>query len=42
MSKDWEKLKEAGNEEFKKKNYNTAINLYAQAIGKKSIQKTNI
>ena len=33
MSKDWEILKEKGNEEFKKKNYNTAINLYSQAIG---------
>lgn len=39
MSKDWEKLKESGNEEFKKKNYNTAINLYSQAIGK---QKSNL
>jgi len=29
---DWENLKEKGNEEFKKKNYNTAINLYSQAI----------
>lgn len=34
MSKDWEILKEKGNEEFKKKNYNTAINLYSQALGK--------
>lgn len=30
----WELLKEKGNEEFKKKNYNTAINLYSEAIGK--------
>ncbi len=30
----WEILKEKGNEEFKKKNYNTAINLYTEAIGK--------
>jgi DnaJ homolog subfamily C member 7 len=29
---EWENLKEKGNEEFKKKNYNTAINLYSQAI----------
>ncbi len=34
MSINWEILKEKGNEEFKKKNYNTAINLYSQAIGK--------
>ncbi len=34
MSKEWEALKEKGNEEFKKKNYNSAINLYSQAIGK--------
>lgn len=33
MSKEWETLKEKGNEEFKKKSYNTAINLYTQAIG---------
>ena len=31
---DWETLKEKGNEEFKKKNYNSAINLYTGAIGK--------
>ncbi len=29
---DWESLKEKGNEEYKKKNYNAAINLYTQAI----------
>ena len=29
---DWENLKERGNEEYKKKNYNAAINLYTQAI----------
>jgi DnaJ family protein C protein 7 len=29
---DWENLKEKGNDEYKKKNYNTAINLYTQAI----------
>ncbi len=33
---DWESLKEKGNEEYKKKNYNTAINLYTQALGKKN------
>lgn len=33
MSATWEVLKEKGNEEFKKKNYNTAINLYTDAIG---------
>ena len=33
MTKEWETLKEKVNEEFKKKNYNTAINLYTQAIG---------
>jgi hypothetical protein len=33
MSKEWEILKEKGNEEFKKKSYNTAINLYSQALG---------
>ena len=37
MSKEWELLKEKGNEEFKKKNYNSAINLYSQAIGNKLI-----
>jgi pterin-4a-carbinolamine dehydratase len=31
---DWEILKEKGNEEFKKKNYQAAINFYSQAIGK--------
>jgi hypothetical protein len=35
----WEELKEKGNEEFKNKNYNSAINIYTQAIGKK-IKKT--
>lgn len=29
---DWENLKEKGNEEFKKKNYMAAINLYTQAL----------
>jgi hypothetical protein len=33
MSEGWATLKEKGNEEFKKKNYNTAINLYTDAIG---------
>ena len=33
MSTEWELLKEKGNEEFKKKNYNSAINIYSQAIG---------
>jgi len=37
MSKEWEILKDKGNEEFKKKNYNSAINIYSQAIGKKII-----
>ena len=31
---DWEVIKEKGNEEFKKKNFNAAINLYSAAIGK--------
>lgn len=31
---DWEILKEKGNEEYKNKNYNSAINLYSDAIGK--------
>lgn len=35
MSNEWETLKEKGNEEFKKKNYNSAINIYSQAIGNK-------
>ena len=30
----WEELKEKGNEEFKNKNFNSAINIYSQAIGK--------
>jgi len=30
---DWEILKEKGNEEYRKKNYNAAVNLYTQAIG---------
>jgi hypothetical protein len=30
---DWESLKEKGNEEFRKKNYNAAISLYTDAIG---------
>lgn len=30
----WESLKEKGNEEYKKKNYNAAINYYTTAIGK--------
>jgi tetratricopeptide (TPR) repeat protein len=34
MSDEWEILKEKGNEEFKKKNYNAAISLYTDAIGK--------
>lgn len=29
---DWESLKERGNDEYKKKNYNAAVNLYSQAI----------
>jgi hypothetical protein len=31
---EWEILKEKGNEEFRKKHYNEAINLYTEAIGK--------
>ena len=30
----WEELKEKGNVEFKNKNFNSAINIYTQAIGK--------
>jgi hypothetical protein len=30
----WEQIKEKGNEEFKKGNFNTAINFYTEAIGK--------
>jgi len=30
----WEELKEKGNQEFKNKNFNSAINIYSQAIGK--------
>lgn len=33
MTKDWEALKEKGNEEFKKKNYISAINFYTKALG---------
>jgi hypothetical protein len=31
---EWEILKEKGNEEFHKKNYNAAISLYTDALGK--------
>lgn len=34
MNGEWETLKERGNEEFKKKNYNAAISIYSDAIGK--------
>ncbi len=30
----WENLKEKGNEEYKKKSYQTAISLYTDAISK--------
>jgi hypothetical protein len=30
----WEKLKEKGNEEFKKANYNGAVYIYTEAIRK--------
>jgi len=30
---DWEALKEKGNDEYKKQNYNVAIKLYTDAIG---------
>ncbi len=31
---EWEIVKEKGNEEFKKGNFNAAMNLYSSAIGK--------
>ncbi len=34
MQEECETLKEKGNEEFKKQNYNAAISLYSDAIGK--------
>lgn len=37
---DWEIFKEKGNEEYKKKNYNAAINLYTQAIEANSNEET--
>ncbi len=37
MNISWESLKEKGNDEFRKKNYNSAINIYTQAIGNKSM-----
>ena len=37
---EWEILKEKGNEEFKKKNYNSAINLYSHAIELNSSEET--
>ena len=30
----WEQLKEKGNQEYKDKKYNSAINYYSDAIGK--------
>jgi hypothetical protein len=33
-NKEWEVLKDKGNEEYRKKNYNSAIALYSDAIGK--------
>lgn len=33
MNGDWESLKEKGNEEFKKQNYNASISFYSEAIG---------
>lgn len=41
MSNGWEILKEKGNEEFKKKNYNIAIDIYSQAIGNSKTLKYN-
>ena len=38
MSSGWQILKEKGNEEFKKKNYISAINMYSQALGKFNIK----
>lgn len=40
MNNNWESLKEKGNEEFKKKNYNSAINFYTQAIELNSNEET--
>lgn len=37
MSIAWEIIKEKGNEEFRKKNYNTAVNLYTEALSKKKL-----
>lgn len=37
----WEYLKEKGNEEYKNKNYNAAINYYSNAIGKPSLINFN-
>jgi len=31
---DWENLKEKGNDEYKKQNYQAALRLYSDAIGK--------
>ncbi len=39
MSSDWVALKEKGNEEFKKKNYQTAISIYTDAISKNSLTR---
>ena len=36
----WESLKEKGNEEYKKKNYQTAISLYSDAISNQNNIKT--
>jgi tetratricopeptide (TPR) repeat protein len=38
----WEILKEKGNEEYRKKNYNAAINLYTDAIGKDSFNNLEL
>jgi hypothetical protein len=31
---DWERMKEKGNEEFRKKDYSSAIALYSEALSK--------
>jgi hypothetical protein len=33
-NQEWEVLKEKGNEEFRKKNYNASISHYTDALGK--------
>jgi hypothetical protein len=38
-NQEWEILKEKGNEEFRKKNYNAAISHYTDALGKYNSNK---